>query len=143
VPVSANDAESWRRLGELLTRRRIELGYRSRPSFVAARGLSHGRIVSDLETGARSNYDLAPLMEYEIAYHWQPGSIGAVLAGGEPRPADSSDPVGPAPQDGGVLLSLPSDAFADLTDAEREEAIAIGKAAILERAREIRRRLDS
>lgn len=50
--------------------------------------------------------------------------------------------VGAPDQDGGVLLSLPPDAFAGLSLSDREEAISAAKAALLERAREIRRRLD-
>jgi transcriptional regulator with XRE-family HTH domain len=50
--------------------------------------------------------------------------------------------VGAADQDGGVLLSLPPDAFEGLSPADREEAISAAKATLLERAREIRRRLD-
>lgn len=45
-------------------------------------------------------------------------------------------------QDPGVLLSLPPEALEGLGAMEREEAITAAKLALLEKAREIRRRLD-
>lgn len=53
-----------------------------------------------------------------------------------------TETVRPEDQDAGVLLSLPPGAFDGLTPADREEAIAAAKAALLERAREIKRRID-
>lgn len=41
-----------------------------------------------------------------------------------------------------MLLSLPADALDGLNASEREEAIAAAKATLLERIRDIRRRLD-
>lgn len=51
--------------------------------------------------------------------------------------------VAPVDQDGGMLLSLPPGVLDGLSPADREEVIAAAKAALLERAREIRRRLDA
>ena len=50
--------------------------------------------------------------------------------------------VSTSDQDAGVLLSLPPEALEGLTPTEREEAISAAKATLLERVREIRRRLD-
>jgi transcriptional regulator with XRE-family HTH domain len=55
---------------------------------------------------------------------------------------DLSGIVGAPDQDAGVLLSLPPSALEGLSEAEREEITATAKASALERAREIRRRLD-
>lgn len=55
---------------------------------------------------------------------------------------DSPGSVGPEVQDpdGGVLLDLPDEALAGLSDLEREEVLAAAKETALRKAREIRRR---
>lgn len=75
------------------------------------------------------------------AFGWTPDSIDRAARGEEIR-AGSGKTVSALDQDGGVLLSLPPDAFEGLSPADREEAISAAKATLLERAREIRRRLD-
>ena len=74
------------------------------------------------------------------ALGWTPESLDRLERGEEPRSAES---VSDQPQDAGVLLNLPPGAFDGLSLADQEEALAAAKAALLERAREIRRRLDS
>lgn len=85
---------NWKRLGELLVRRRIELDprYSNRQLFAAERGINY-RTVSDVERGRRDNYEDGTITALEVAYGVKPGSIGQFLAGGElealPRPAEA------------------------------------------------------
>jgi len=81
--------ESWQRLGHLLERRRGELGYgfRQRARFVMERG--GGRIsvktISRLEKGERGSYPQSTIGAIEAMYQWSPGSVEAVLRGGDPN----------------------------------------------------------
>jgi hypothetical protein len=81
--------EAWQRLGRALERRRGELGYgfRQRGRFTRERG--GGRIsiktISRLEKGERASYPQATLGAAETIYRWAPGSIEAVLRGGDPH----------------------------------------------------------
>jgi hypothetical protein len=78
---------NWKRLGELLVRRRIELDprYSNRQLFAAERGINY-RTVSDVERGRRDNYEGGTVTALEVAYAVAPGSIGRALAGGELEP---------------------------------------------------------
>ncbi len=82
--------EAWQRLGRALERRRGELGYgfRQRGRFSRERG--GGRIsiktISRLEKGERSSYPQSTVGAVETIYHWAPGSVEAVLRGGDPDP---------------------------------------------------------
>lgn len=79
--------DAWKRLGELLVARRVDLGHPRRLTWARdVLGLSNDRIQSDLENGRRSNYDNATLAQVEQQYQWAPGSIRAVLGGGDPTP---------------------------------------------------------
>lgn len=96
-------SESWLRLGNLLERRRGELGYgfRQRARFVRERGA--GRIsvktISRLEKGERDSYPESTIGTIEAMYQWSPGSVEAVLTGGEPNvillapPAAGRNPI--------------------------------------------------
>lgn len=81
-------SESWLRLGRMLERRRGELGYgfRQRADFVRERG--GGRIsvktISRLEKGERGYYPESTIGTVEAMYQWSPGSVEAVLTGGDP-----------------------------------------------------------
>lgn len=75
-----------------------------------------------------------------LALGWPPQGID-MIARGEPLPGSAEETVGTLDQDAGVLLSLPPGALDDLSPADREEAISAAKATLLERAREIRRRV--
>lgn len=81
--------ESWLHLGRVLERRRGELGYgfRQRARFVRERG--GGRIsvktISRLEKGERGSYPESTIGTIEAMYQWSPGSVEAVLTGGEPN----------------------------------------------------------
>ena len=78
------DATAWRRLGDLLLARRVELGFPKRAAFARHLGLSHDRTLSDIELARRRNFDRTTLLFIERSYGWENGSIAAVLAGGEP-----------------------------------------------------------
>lgn len=81
--------ESWRRLGSVLERRRGELGYgfRQRARFVEERG--SGRVsvktISRLEKGERGSYPESTIGTIEVMYQLSPGSVEAILKGGEPN----------------------------------------------------------
>jgi hypothetical protein len=85
----APDDRRWAVLGELLQEQRVHLDrrYKNRTLFSDERQINY-RLAQDLETNARQNYERSTLTDVEIAYGWAPGSIRAVLAGGEPVAAD-------------------------------------------------------
>lgn len=76
-------ATGWRQLGDEIIARRAQLGYRSRPAFAAASGLSK-RLLDDLETGARANYRPETITALEYALGWQPGSAERIRRGRRP-----------------------------------------------------------
>lgn len=81
---------------------------------------------------------LTTLAKIDTALGWEPGTIDRIAATGEPPT------VSPVEQAlAGILLDLKDDAYADLTEAERDEAIAAAKLTFLERARQIRRTRES
>lgn len=90
--------DTWIRLGDYLTHRRVELSNSSRlAEFLRQRGASKFlRIAEDLEKGVRDNYDRGSLAQAEIIYEWLPGSIRAVLSGGSPMPVERD--ATPAPK---------------------------------------------
>lgn len=137
--MTAPDGHAWQRLGELLVARRTELGHPKRLPFAKHHGLTHDRTLSDLENARRTRlegFDPATLAQVEQIYQWAPGSIRKVLAGGDPVKLDDDAP----PDD--IVALLPPGALDGLSDVEREEVLAIGKAAALARAREIKRERD-
>lgn len=77
---------------------------------------------------------LTTLAKLDVALGWGPGTIDRLSRGHEP--ADVS-PVEEALA--GVLLDVTEEAYADLSPAERDEAVAAAKMTFLERARQIRR----
>jgi hypothetical protein len=106
--VTEGEDRAWRRLGELLMARRVELGFPIRSAFAKHLGMSHDRTLADLENARRRNFDQTTLLFVERGYGWGSGSIRAVLAGGEPsvteenpRPEGEIDPgsVGSRRQD--------------------------------------------
>ena len=84
--MSASKA-AWRRLGQLLEQRRVELDtrYQNRAAFASERGIDY-RLSYDIESGARSNYRRPTLAAVEVSYAWAPGSIQGVLNGADPVP---------------------------------------------------------
>ena len=79
------DTAGWKRVGELLEQRRVEIDtrYANLRLFAEERGIDY-RLAWDLEHGARANYRRPTLTAAEVSYAWRPGSTRLVLAGGEP-----------------------------------------------------------
>lgn len=73
----------WKRLGKYVVARRVKLGYKQRGDFATAVQFSY-RLLSDIETGRRSNYDAATIARLEDALGWETGSVFSVAADGEP-----------------------------------------------------------
>ncbi|SIN33241.1 helix-turn-helix domain-containing protein [Mycobacteroides abscessus] len=80
--MGTNEAE---RLGQLVVARRIQLGLRTSVALAEAAGLTT-RVISDLESGRRSNFSASTKAQIEGALKWHTGSIDDALKGGEPRP---------------------------------------------------------
>ncbi|MFC7330767.1 hypothetical protein [Marinactinospora rubrisoli] len=78
-------------MAKLLVARRSELRpeWRDRTVFARDVGLSP-RTLSDLEKARRENYRKGWLTQVEYAYRWTPGSVQAVLEGGDPTPAEEA-----------------------------------------------------
>lgn len=81
----------WQRLGKYVVARRVELGYEQRARFAAAAHISY-RLLSDIETARRSNFDAASIARLEKALGWETGSVAAVVAGKDPA---VREPIGP------------------------------------------------
>src|SRR5207253_3737222 len=84
---------SWKRLGEMLERRRVELDtrYRNLTLFAAERGIDY-RLAWDAEHGARSNYRRPTLRAIEVAYGLPPGAIDDFLASAAPAASGERPP---------------------------------------------------
>lgn len=78
---------AWKRLGDLLMRRRVEIDprYRNRRVFVAERGMDY-RMVNTVERGQRSNYEPQTIAAFEEAYQLAPGAIARTLNGADLEP---------------------------------------------------------
>lgn len=76
----------WKRLGEHVVNRRIELNMPKRDDLATASGISY-RILGDIETGRRDNFDRVTLVKLEHALQWAPGSAVAIANGGTAVPA--------------------------------------------------------
>lgn len=89
-------ADAWQRLGRMLERRRGELGYgfRQRARFARDSGGPSVKTISRLEKGERGGYPESTIGAVETLYRWVPGSVEAVLRGGEPTPMPLAPPRG-------------------------------------------------
>jgi hypothetical protein len=99
--IRAGDGQ-WRRLGELLQRRREELGYDHRPAFSEERDINIRR-VADIERNYRPNtYPIGALAKIARAYAVTYESVTAILRGeaGELAPEAPAASPGPAPGPG-------------------------------------------
>lgn len=76
--------QDWKRLGQYVVARRVDLGFKRRSDFADARQVSV-RILSDIENGRRTNFDQATIASLERALGWETGSALRVVEGGEPR----------------------------------------------------------
>lgn len=80
--MGAKEAE---RLGRIVVARRVQLGMRTSSALAEAADLTV-RVISDLESGRRSNFNHSTKAAIEQALKWHTGSIDLTLAGGQPRP---------------------------------------------------------
>jgi hypothetical protein len=76
----------WKRLGEHVVNRRVELDMPKRDDLATASGISY-RILGDIETGRRDNFDRVTLAKLERALQWAPGSAVTIANGGTASPA--------------------------------------------------------
>ena len=72
----------WKRLGEHVIARRIALNMHTRDALAQASGISY-RILGDIETGRRDNFDPVTLAKLERALGWLAGSARRVADGDE------------------------------------------------------------
>lgn len=88
---SSPSPADWKRLGEQLTRRRVELDsrYSNRTAFSAERGIDY-RLAYDIEEARRSNFRPATLMAVAVAYAVTTESVHAALRGGDLDPVSGS-----------------------------------------------------
>lgn len=82
-------------LGEHARARRKYLGYQSVKALATKSGVSD-RLISDLETGRRSNFSPSTQATLENHYGWKRGSIQDTLSGGAPTVL--SDPFAGEPE---------------------------------------------
>ena len=81
--ISGMAGTEWKRLGDLIVRRRIDLGMKTTKALAEASGLT-SRMLGDIENARRTNYAAGTRAQIENALRWAPGSIGAILTGGDP-----------------------------------------------------------
>lgn len=74
--------QDWSRLGKLVIARRVNLGFNTRGEFAELLGLTT-RVLGDIETGRRDNYDRATIAKLERALSWETGSVDRILDGGD------------------------------------------------------------
>lgn len=75
--------EPWSRLADHVRRRREEL-HLSQQQLGEAAGTT-GRLISDIERQARTNFEPATLRAVARALGWTPNSVKLILAGEEPE----------------------------------------------------------
>ncbi|XRQ13999.1 hypothetical protein ACN3XK_24875 [Actinomadura welshii] len=102
--------EAWRRLGRIVRRRRIELGFGSQASLAAEGGPSLS-VVNKIETGRGRDYTDRVIIPLEDRLAWRRGSFRAVLEGGEPECLDAAAAPAADPGDGGYPAEVAGDPF--------------------------------
>ena len=123
----ASAASTWKRLGDLLLRRRIELdpAYANRRIFSEATGVN-ARTIADIEKGRRDNYEPATIASVEVAYRLAGGSVARTLAGGDLEPLPVMEPapavVAPPSRDDRAADPYPSGPAALAAHARAETA---------------------
>lgn len=87
---------NWKRVGPYVRSRRRDL--RLRQEDIASRGGPSPALVRQVENG-RYDSDMQDAMRrgFEVALQWQPGSLDAILQGGDPTELRTTVEVGPAP----------------------------------------------
>ncbi|KXO90960.1 Uncharacterised protein (plasmid) [Tsukamurella tyrosinosolvens] len=86
------ELEPWRHLGEMVIAARKSLGWRTRPDFVRATGLSK-RLLLDVENGTRSTVTPKTLMRVEQTLGWPEGAISQILTDPDYVPQTNSRPA--------------------------------------------------
>lgn len=74
----------WHSVGDYVRRRRIESKL-SRAQFAERLGISL-RTLDNIENAERDTYRRDTIVSVEAGMMWQPGSVAAVVAGGQPSP---------------------------------------------------------
>lgn len=82
------ESDNRKRLGHAVVARRTDLGMRTTKALAELADLSP-RMLGDVENGRRDNFSPGAKAQIERALQWEPGSIDAVLAGGDPTPMPS------------------------------------------------------
>ncbi|MET0419572.1 MAG: hypothetical protein ABW022_26455 [Actinoplanes sp.] len=113
----------WHRLGQHVTARRIELGYRRREDLTTAfEGISQ-RTLGDIESGRREGYHRNTLATLEHALQWAPGSMNAILDGGEPvTQAPAGAPPAANSSDSALAAVMRSD---KLTESDKAKIVKV------------------
>lgn len=83
--------EDWQRLGKIARQRRISLGFTQQD--LRAEGGPSTATLRLLEGGLQSEYTDMVLGKLETSLRWEPGSVAAILAGGEPTKTDDRPTV--------------------------------------------------
>lgn len=85
-------SEQWKRLGRAVEERRLSaaLHFATQDQLAALAGVSR-RTLTTLETGGRVRR--ATLTRIEHALDWAPGSVDALLSGGDPTPVEDPAPI--------------------------------------------------
>lgn len=124
-----DETNGWRRLGAAVVGRRRSLGL-SQAELRQAGGPSTDTL-RKIEGGLAAQCDPRTLRKLETALHWEPGSVAAVLDGGDPCPATARSRAAD------WLLSL-RDVHGTFTDAERRQIERVALAAAWDTAWRIR-----
>ena len=112
--------QEWKRLAQYARERREYLGM-TQVDLVAAGGPAQ-RTITLIETAARTSYQNAVIKRLEHALKWEPGSVRAILAGGEPAGMTAGAPRGLRYQDS-LLRQIAE--LTDITEDERKAFIAL------------------
>ncbi|MEV4671807.1 MULTISPECIES: helix-turn-helix domain-containing protein [Actinomadura] len=149
--VPGHPPAAWRRLGQIVRQRRIELGFGSQASLAAEGGPSLS-VVNKIETGRGRDYTDRVIIPLEDRLGWRRGSFRAILDGGEPvrldaataaaAPAAEHSHDGNYPEEvvGDPFLRFIWDAPESLADDEDKWAAVTG--VLLKRRRPVPRPLD-
>lgn len=80
------------RLSAHVVSRRVALGYRNRQALADASGICT-RVIGDIETGRRSNFDPTTSAALERALEWETGSATQIVGGYGPSPISAAPEV--------------------------------------------------
>ena len=133
----AQPSSAWKRLGELLEQRRVQMNpqYANLSRFAADREINY-RLAWDVEHGERTNYRRPTLRAIEVAYGLMPGAIDMALAGGDlsARQDGQVPPIHPEDFPEGPLRDIA--ALPALSDRVKWDLIAIARRNLAENGTE-------